>query len=74
MHKRRPIRVWRFDEAPWKYRRLSQNGGDEDWVAFVPGGEEAYGWIPWLEVPHFACWKVEVHQVPEGEVYIGCHA
>lgn len=28
--------VWRFHEAPEKYQALSCNGGDEDWLAFVP--------------------------------------
>ena len=30
------IKVWRFEDAPKKYRALSTNGGDEDWIAFVP--------------------------------------
>lgn len=31
-----PIRVWRFEDAPEEFRRLSRCGGDEDWVAHVP--------------------------------------
>lgn len=30
------IRLWRWADAPEKYRRLSQHGGDEDYVAYIP--------------------------------------
>ena len=29
-----PISIWRFQDAPQKYRVLSGHGGDEDWVIF----------------------------------------
>lgn len=32
----RAIIVWRFEDAPEEYRRLSTNGGDEDWVILIP--------------------------------------
>jgi len=70
-----PIKVWRFHDAPPYLRDLSDNGGDEDWLAEVPPG---YGYIPWIEDgrcfgicdvseyvhPHNPAWKV----------FIGCHA
>ena len=30
------ISIWRFADAPEHFRRLSEHGGDEDWVAHVP--------------------------------------
>ncbi len=32
----RAILVWRFEDAPEEFRRLSQNGGDEDYVVLIP--------------------------------------
>lgn len=34
------INVWRFDDAPAAYKKLSDHGGDEDWVVFIPAGIE----------------------------------
>ncbi len=69
-----PIRVWRFEDAPEEFRRLSRCGGDEDWVAHVP----AYlveSWIPWLEGSGFGVCAVEAHRLADGsEVHIGAHA
>ena len=31
-----PIKLWAFNDAPRELRDLSENGGDEDWVAEVP--------------------------------------
>lgn len=31
-----PIRLWPFDAAPIELQAYSDNGGDEDWLAFVP--------------------------------------
>lgn len=65
------IKVWAFSEAPKKYKKLSKNGGDEDWVAFVP---HLYNdqWICWLE--HLGCCCTEEHPVAGGTIVIGCHA
>jgi len=68
------IRVWPFYKAPPSLRALSENGGDEDWLAFVPDWmEEAY-YIPWLETPAFGVCGVDKYPVAGGIVYIGCHA
>jgi len=74
---RRPIMIWPFDDAPSSLRALSENGGDEDWVAFVPQWlwEKKGGWIPFLEPgTSFGVCNVEEHPVPGGVVLIGCHA
>lgn len=68
----KPIQVWRFDDAPSEYQKLSQNGGDEDFVVFVPS---EYGdfWAPWIDATD-ACRDPEVHEVKGGKIYIGSHA
>lgn len=66
-----PIKVWKFDDAPPEYQ-FSQ-GGDEDWVAFVPDYYR-YDYIPWLDVPHFAVCEVKIYDVEGGQVYVGRHA
>lgn len=33
---RAPITIWRFEDAAISYKELSENGGDEDWIARVP--------------------------------------
>lgn len=40
------IIVWPFDKAPEILRALSNEGGDEDWVAVYAGPRR---WIPWLD-------------------------
>lgn len=65
------IRVWKYEDAPEKYRSLSQHGGDEDWLAFVPEGMGRPGW---MDVPAFGCCDVSAHPVRGGVVYIGAHA
>lgn len=68
------IKIWSFYDAPPEYHSLSQNGGDEDWVAFVPDSMTDQ-WLPWLEEgSSFGCSSVEVYEVEGGEIRIGCHA
>lgn len=69
----KPIRVWRFDRAPARYQALSDHGGDEDWLAFVPY-EYYNAYIPWLESPQFGCCRISEHPVRGGTVWIGAHA
>jgi hypothetical protein len=73
-----PITVWAFHEAPERFQHLSQHGGDEDWLAFVPQ-EYEHDWIRWLEEPHFAPCSVSRHEGVSwggvrGYVVIGAHA
>lgn len=67
------ILVWPFDKAPPAYQALSQNGGDEDWLAFVPRQYEDQ-YIHWLQSPSFGCCDIAEHKVVNGTVYIGSHA
>ena len=68
------IRVWPWDDAPEEFRRLSQNGGDEDWVAFVPNKYKDMP-LPWLENHGFdSCYDPQVIDVKFGVVYIGAHS
>lgn len=30
------IKIWKFEDAPIEYQKLSDNGGDEDWLAYIP--------------------------------------
>ena len=73
--KKRVIKVWRFSEAPKKYRKLSQHGGDEDWVALVPPHFDEIH-ISWLSggAPFGLC-DVSIHPIEDGyKIYIGAHA
>lgn len=68
------IRIWRFRDAPSKYQSLSEHGGDEDWVAFVPS-KLAGEWIGWMqEGTSFGCSSVSEHLVKGGVVRIGAHS
>lgn len=69
-----PIRVWRFADAPEKYRKLSEDGGDEDWLAVVP---KALSEVPpWMgEGTSFGCCSVSERKLPNGDILvIGAHA
>ena len=68
------IVVWKWDDAPDEYRNISTNGGDEDWVAFVPE-HMAKDWIPWMmEGGEFGCCHVREYEVRGGVIRIGAHA
>jgi len=71
-----PIQAWPFHEAPNEFQRLSEHGGDEDWLALVP---ERYMnlYIGWLEPGSpFGCCDVSRHDLIDGRgvVYIGAHS
>ena len=68
-----PIRIWHFRDAPEEWQ-FSDNGGDEDWVAFVPA-TFTYGPPLFLdEGSTFGCCSVNRYVVDGGVVLIGCHA
>lgn len=69
-----PIRIWRFAEAPIELQAYSANGGDEDWLAFVPKNyDDAF--LPFLAYPHFGVCDVSAHTTEHGDrVFIGSHA
>lgn len=65
------ISVWEFTAAPEELRRLSINGGDEDWLALVPGPMAGL-YMPWLD--SLGCCCVDEHRFGDFVVYIGSHA
>lgn len=68
------IAVWKFGDAPEEYRSLSEHGGDEDWIAFVPEDLKDE-WIGWMqEGTSFGCCSVTEHAVEGGVVRIGAHS
>lgn len=75
------IKIWRFYHAPARYAGLSDHGGDEDWVAFVPTSMlddpllEGDGIDFYLgdETPFAPC-RAQKVAVPGGLVIIGAHA
>jgi hypothetical protein len=65
------IVVWPFEHAPKMYRSMSDNGGDEDWVAVVPPMEVYPWWLDKLDT----CEEPQVYEIADGyKVYIGSHA
>lgn len=70
----RPICVWPFEHAPTELQKLSDFGGDEDWVALVPP-ELADTCIGWLEDGRGFGYRVGRYQLDGGWVVaIGAHA
>lgn len=72
-----PIRIWAFYDAPIYLQKLSEHGGDEDWLAVIPP-ELTGRYLPWLEEGSgFGVCDVSVHPHPTwdgAEVRIGAHA
>lgn len=55
--------VWRFHDAPWQLKSLSENGGDDDFLTFIPYG------IEWDCSPAY-----EQYNLPDGsKVIVGHH-
>lgn len=68
------ILLWHFYDAPSEYRALSEHGGDEDYLAFVPHGVDVPWWMDEEECSVFGVCSITKHQVDGGYVYIGAHA
>lgn len=69
------IAVWRFEDAPKAFQALSTNGGDEDWIAFIPDGFP--GGVPyWMgdSADRGWCNIADWYDVEGGRVVIGSHA
>jgi hypothetical protein len=82
--------LWRFYDAPEEYRALSDHGGDEDWILFVPwcafkdidfhvNNIDKEEYLPdWLDSivssGWFGCAGYCHGEVKTGMVYIGAHA
>lgn len=82
---KQPILLWRFEDAPEELQALSNNGGDEDWLAEIPPyfyeGEEQMFLLESQDIPIYgfsASYRApeEVpHPFKEGwKVRIGSHA
>jgi len=73
-----PILVWEFEYAPAEYQKLSTNGGDEDWLAFIP----TETWLKmncliplWMHSgTDFGICDSDIYYLADGVVVIGCHA
>jgi hypothetical protein len=76
------LQVWKWDDAPEEWKKLSTSDGDEDWLALVPLRllpETANGVAPepdlwWM---HWAPERLKRYTLPnlEGfEIWIGAHA
>jgi len=73
------IKVWQFYDAPKRYQKVASQGGDEDWLAFVPYGftgvkDKHEPYIPWLEVGGFGCCNVQWIEVKKGWLVVGTHS
>ena len=67
------IYVWRFYDAPEEYRRLSTNGGDENWLVLIPSFVANSTWVTpsWIE----AMGDLQRFKLEHGDiVYVGSHA
>ncbi len=81
INRNKVILVWQWDDAPDELRALSQHGGDEDWVAFVPweaweiAGRDLSN-IRWLNSRGFSCVEIEMYCSEDGEgmVFVGAHS
>ena len=70
-----PILVWEYCSAP-KELQISQNGGDEDWLAEIPP-EFVEAYIGWLESDSFGCCDITEFDHPTKIgwiIKIGSHA
>lgn len=68
-----PIGVWRFADAPRWTQALSPHGGDEDWLAILPRGQERPDWM--REGTAFGVCRVSEHALGDGRVVvIGAHS
>lgn len=69
------IKVWRYWDAPAELQALSRHGGDEDWLAVIPAGEDVPMWMESGERSSFAICELQVTELPDGrKVCIGAHA
>jgi hypothetical protein len=66
------IKIWEFDNAPIEYQQLSENGGDEDWVALVVGYGDQTPLV--IEQISSGLFSLDRYVVEAGTIYIGAHA
>lgn len=68
------IKVWPWIAAPKKFKKLSKAGGDEDWLAYVPGEyNEMISETPWI-LSLDTNKSPQIIQLANGDyIYIGSH-
>lgn len=68
-----PIVIWPFYDAPDELQSLSENGGDEDWIAVLDSGFDQPFFLE--EGGRFGCCCVDSYSLEDGRtVLIGCHS
>lgn len=40
---REPVKIWRFCDAPKEFQELSDHGGDEDYILWLPPDWDEWG-------------------------------
>jgi len=69
------IKIWPWEQAPKKYKKLSKLGGDEDWVVYVPGEYKNQVDISqWIQAIDMLGEPIEVMLESGDYIYIGGHA
>lgn len=72
------IKIWNFYDAPEEFRKLSDNGGDEDYIAHLPKElveQFRYCNFSFLESDSFGCCSINEYPLKDGSlILIGCHA
>jgi hypothetical protein len=77
------IQVWRFEDAPEELRKLSTNGGDEDWLAVIPAALKMHYWVDAAMSEDiagparnaFGCSSIDIIEREDGsQVRIGSHS
>jgi len=64
------IKIWRFEDAPKEYQDLSEHGGDEDYIAYIPKDLDDSFW--WIEDK--LANSVDRYEFDTYIIYIGAHA
>jgi hypothetical protein len=68
------IKFWLWADAPEYYKAFSENGGDEDWICFIPDALLKEGnWFPQFEQGAYNP-DVDQYDVPGGQIRICSHA
>jgi len=69
------IRIWPWKSAPPQFRKLSNNGGDEDWIVYIP--QEHLSDVDhslWLDNID-SCAEPQKIQLKNGDwIFIGSHS
>lgn len=70
------MRIWVFSDAPQRLQDLSTNGGDEDWLVYIPAAFLAKHDVPFFcEASPFAvCSLIEIPVIDGSKFLIATHA